>query len=213
MTLNMPDTSNLYLFMLATIMLNLTPGADMLYVATRSTSQGIKAGIVSALGIAAGCIVHITGAIIGLSALIAQSAIAFEIIKYIGAAYLIYLGIKSIVKKEFSSKLKTYENKSLWKIFSQGVITNVLNPKVALFFLAFIPQFIDPSAANFSLQVLFLGILFNISGTIVNIIVAFIFGYAGSRLTKFKLFGKIQEKISGVILIGLGLRIALLKQK
>src|SRR5438477_5291689 len=135
----MPDTSNLYLFMLAAIMLNLTPGADMLYVATRSTSQGIKAGIVSALGIAAGTIIHIIGAIAGLSALITQSAMAFEVIKYLGAAYLIYLGIKSILKKEFNSgKIKPVDKKSLGKIFKQGVITNVLNPKVALFFLAFI---------------------------------------------------------------------------
>lgn len=200
--------------MLATIMLNLTPGADMLYVATRSTSQGIKAGVVSALGISAGTIVHIAGAIAGLSALIAQSAMAFEIIKYLGAAYLIFLGIKSIVKKEFTAnKLKSVDKKSLSKIFKQGIITNVLNPKVALFFLAFIPQFINPASHNFSMQILFLGILFNISGTIVNIIVAFVFGYAGNKLSRFPLFWKIQEKISGLILIGLGLRIALLKQK
>ncbi len=156
----MIDTSNLWLFLAAGIMLNLTPGADMLYVAARSTSQGTKAGIVSALGIAAGCLVHIFGAIIGLSALIAQSATAFEIIKYLGAAYLIYLGIKSIIKKDFNSdRLKSQDKKSLWQIFKQGVITNVLNPKVALFFLAFLPQFIEPSSPNVSVQILFLGML------------------------------------------------------
>ena len=200
--------------MAAAIMLNLTPGADMLYVATRSTSQGVKAGIVSALGIASGTIIHIIGAIAGLSALITQSAMAFEVIKYLGAAYLIYLGIKSILKKEFNSgKIKPVDKKSLGKIFKQGVITNVLNPKVALFFLAFIPQFINPASHNFSMQILFLGILFNFSGTIVNIIVVFVFGYAGNKLNRFPLFWKVQEKISGLILIGLGLRIALLKQK
>ena len=211
--MNMPDLTNVSLFMLAAVMLNLTPGADMMYVAARSTSQGRKAGIISALGIAGGTFVHITGAVIGISALIAQSALAFEIIKYLGAAYLVYLGIKSIIKKEFSSTELKSPGNSPGKIFSQGVITNVLNPKVALFFLAFIPQFINPSSDNYVKQIVFLGTLFNLSGTIVNITVALVFSYAGNKLSSFPLFRKIQQKISGIILIGLGLRIALLKQK
>jgi threonine/homoserine/homoserine lactone efflux protein len=114
-------------------------------VATRSTSQGVKAGIVSALGIAGGCIVHLLAAVIGLSAIIANSAIAFDIIKYVGAAYLIYLGIRSFLSKQNKFSINNaIEKKPLSKLFWQGVFTNVLNPKVALFFLAFLPQFIHP---------------------------------------------------------------------
>ena len=201
---------NFWLFAFAALMLNITPGNDMLYVATRSTGQGVKAGIVSALGILGGCIVHMIAAVIGLSALIAQSAIAFDIIKYAGAAYLIYLGIRSIISKTNSFNLpKNIEKQSLWKIFWQGVVTNVLNPKVALFFLAFLPQFIDPSKGNTYLQILFLGSWFNISGTVVNIIVAILFGKIGGWLQRSSWFVKWQGKLTGLILIGLGIKVAL----
>src|SRR5688572_31168875 len=134
----MITVNDFLIFAFASLMLNITPGNDMLYVATRSTSQGVKAGIVSALGIAGGCIVHLLAAVIGLSAVIANSAIAFDIIKYSGAAYLVYLGIKAFISKQnkFSINEKI-EKKSLSKLFWQGALTNVLNPKVALFFLAF----------------------------------------------------------------------------
>jgi len=201
---------NFWLFAFAALMLNITPGNDMLYVATRSTGQGVKAGIVSALGVLGGCIVHMIAAVIGLSALIAQSAMAFDIIKYAGAAYLIYLGIRSIINKTNSFNLpKNIERQSLWKIFWQGVITNVLNPKVALFFLAFLPQFIDPSKGNTYLQILLLGSWFNISGTVVNIVVAILFGKIGSWLQRSSWFVKWQGKLTGLILIGFGLKVAL----
>ncbi|MGZ5190446.1 MAG: LysE family translocator, partial [Flavisolibacter sp.] len=137
---------NFWVFALTGLLLNLTPGNDMIYVIARSSGQGIKAGVISALGIGAGCIVHILAAVIGLSAIIAQSAIAFDIIKYAGAAYLIYLGIKSLLSKKKKLTINKLEEISYTKIFWQGVITNVLNPKVALFFLAFLPQFIDINA-------------------------------------------------------------------
>jgi len=201
---------NFWLFAFAALMLNITPGNDMLYVATRSTGQGVKAGIVSALGILGGCVVHMIAAVIGLSALIAQSAVAFDIIKYAGAAYLIYLGIRSIINKTNSFNLpKNIERQSLWKIFWQGVITNVLNPKVALFFLAFLPQFIDPSKGNTYLQILLLGSWFNISGTVVNIVVAILFGKLGAWLQGSSWFVKWQGKLTGLILIGFGLKVAL----
>src|SRR5215204_4122618 len=174
---------NFWVFALTGLLLNLTPGNDMMYIIARSSGQGTKAGVVSALGIGAGCIVHIMAAVVGLSALIAQSAIAFDIIKYVGAAYLIYLGIKSLLTKK---KAITVDNNlqqlSYRKIFWQGVLTNVLNPKVALFFLAFLPQFIDIHKGNTSLQILFLGIWFDIVGTIVNILVALLFGKIGACL-------------------------------
>src|SRR5687768_12159383 len=127
---------NFWVFALTGLLLNLTPGNDMLYIIARSSGQGTKAGVVSALGIGGGCIVHIFAAVIGLSALIAQSALAFDIIKYLGAAYLIFLGVKSLLAKKQSLKInKSLPPLSYKKIFWQGVLTNVLNPKVALFFL------------------------------------------------------------------------------
>src|SRR4026209_2805413 len=201
-------------FAFASLMLNITPGNDMLYVATRSTSQGVKAGVVSALGIAGGCIVHLIAAGIGLSAIIANSAIAFNIIKYVGAAYLIYLGVKAFLSKQNNFTIdKKIEQKSLSKIFWQGVFTNVLNPKVALFFLAFLPQFIHPGKGNTALQILLLGLWFNFSGTIVNIIVAMLFGKLGNWLADKQAFIKWQNKITGLLLVGLGIKVALSSRK
>ena len=187
----MIPVNDFLIFALATLMLNITPGNDMLYVATRSTSQGVKAGIVSALGIAGGCIVHLLAAVIGLSAIIANSALAFDIIKYAGAAYLIYLGVKSILSKQSKFSINNnVEKKSLSSLFWQGVLTNVLNPKVALFFLAFLPQFIDPDQGNTSLQILLLGLWFNFSGTVVNCVVALLFGKLGNWLADKQAFIK-----------------------
>jgi len=198
------------LFAFASLMLNITPGNDMLYVATRSTSQGIKAGIVSALGIAGGCVVHLLAAVAGLSALIASSAIAFDIIKYAGAVYLVYLGIKAFISKQnkFRINEKT-EKQPIPKLFWQGVLTNVLNPKVALFFLAFLPQFINPENGDTALQILLLGLWFNFSGTVVNGIVALLFGKLGNWLADKHTFIKWQNNVTGILLVGLGIKVAL----
>ena len=202
-----------WVFALAALLLNLTPGNDMLYVAARSTSQGIKAGIISSLGIMAGCMVHILAAVIGLSAIIAQSALAFNIIKYVGAAYLVYLGIRSIIsrKKTFEVKNKM-QQQSYTRIFWQGVLTNVLNPKVALFFLAFLPQFINIESKHTALQILFLGTWFNVGGTLVNIMVAILFGKIGTWLSQSPRFIQWQERITGAMLIALGIKVALSKK-
>ena len=206
-------TDNFWVFALTGLLLNLTPGNDMIYVIARSSGQGIKAGVISALGIGAGCIVHIFAAVIGLSAIIAQSAIAFDIIKYAGAAYLIYLGVRSLVSKKKKITINKLEEISYNKIFWQGVITNVLNPKVALFFLAFLPQFIDINSGNTGLQILFLGIWFNLVGTMVNILVALLLGKLGSWLSSSPAFIQWQERITGVLLIGLGIKVALSVKK
>jgi len=204
---------NFWMFALTGLLLNLTPGNDMLYVIARSSGQGTKAGVISALGIGAGCFIHIFAAVIGLSVLIARSALAFEIIKYIGAFYLIYLGLRAIIsKKRFLSIQPQLEKLSGNKIFWQGVLTNVLNPKVALFFLAFLPQFITIKG-NTSMQILFLGTWFDVVGTLVNIIVALLFGKIGVWLSKSPRFVKWQERITGIILIGLGIRVALSSKK
>lgn len=182
----------------------------MLYVAARSTNQGIKAGIVSAFGIFGGCMVHIFAAVIGLSAIIASSAAAFQTIKYIGAAYLIYLGVRSILSKKNAFIVDGKAGKlSYNRIFWQGVLTNVLNPKVALFFLAFLPQFINISAPHTWPQILFLGTWFDVGGTLINILIAILFGKMGNWFSRSVWFQKWQNKVTGGILVGLGVKVAI----
>lgn len=206
----MISLNDFVLFAFASLMLNITPGNDMLYVATRSTSQGIKAGFFSALGIAGGCIVHLLAAVAGLSAIIASSAIAFDIIKFAGAAYLIYLGVKAFISRQNKFSItENVETKSLPGLFWQGVLTNVLNPKVALFFLAFLPQFVHPEKGSAAMQIFLLGLWFNFSGTIVNIIVAMLFGKLGNWFADKQSFIKWQNKLTGLILVGLGIKVAL----
>lgn len=206
------DVQNFWVFALTALLLNLTPGNDMIYVASRSTGQGVKAGIVSALGIMGGWFVHMLAAVAGLSAIISQSAMAFDIIKYIGAAYLIYLGIRALISKKRTLTIRgTSDALSYRKIFWQGVVTNLLNPKVALFFLAFLPQFLVIDSTGTYLQILFLGTWFNVSGTIVNILVAILFGNISRWLSSSPRFIQWQERITGMLLIGLGVNVALTK--
>ena len=204
-----------WVFAFASLMLNITPGNDMLYVASRSAGQGVRAGIISAFGIMAGCLVHIFAAVVGISAIIARSATAFDVIKYAGAAYLIYLGAKSFFSKKKPSfvledKLKP---RSYPSIFVQGAITNVLNPKVALFFFAFLPQFVDIKNPHPQWQILLMGIGFDCSGTVVNILVAVLFGKMGNWLSKSPRFIRLQQKITGMMLIVLGIKVALTSKK
>jgi threonine/homoserine/homoserine lactone efflux protein len=199
------------LFAFASLMLNITPGSDMLYVATRSTGQGVKAGIISSLGIMAGCFVHTIAAVAGLSFILRESAIAFSVVKYLGAAYLIYLGIRSFISKDNVFAISKADPASNKKIFLQGAMTNILNPKVALFFLAFLPQFISVDSANASMMILLLGIWFNISGTLVNIGVALVFGKMGNWMSGQQWFTKWQQKLTGAVLFFLGIKIALAK--
>jgi len=165
----MLGTHDLPLFVASGLLLNITPGADSLYIVTRSVTQGVRAGVAAALGIAAGCYVHIFAAALGLSALLAaSSASAFTIIKLIGAAYLVYIGV-SMLRCRPAPPLLTEGAISAvpWRtVFAQGFLTNVLNPKVALFFLAFVPQFIDPATPNKALAFIFLGCIFNVNGTL-----------------------------------------------
>ncbi|MBA4850418.1 LysE family translocator [Emticicia sp. BO119] len=209
----MPDLQHFLLFALAALMLNLTPGNDMLFVITRSLSYGTKAGIFAALGIGVGCFVHIFASVVGLSLLIRQSAFLFNLIRYAGAAYLIYIGVKSFLEKPATMLINQNQVKKIssLKTLQQGSITNVLNPKVSLFFLAFLPQFIDNQPDNVTTQILLLGLWFNISGTVVNVLIALLFSKIVARLNKFQQFWKWQNKISGGILVGLGLHIALKK--
>jgi threonine/homoserine/homoserine lactone efflux protein len=205
---------NLYLFFIASLLLNLTPGNDMLYVASRSISQGIKAGIISAIGIFFGCFVHIIAAVLGLSLIIARSAYLFGLVKFAGAAYLIYLGVKALATKpNISPDTQNTAKVDQLKLFKQGVITNALNPKVAVFFLSFLPQFIDPASAFFKMQLFTLGIWFAMQGTLVLIIVAIVLGKTKNFFKQNPKVWLIQEKITGIILIGLGIKVALAAKK
>jgi len=205
---------NLSLFFITSILLNLTPGNDMLYVASRSISQGIKAGIISAIGIFAGCFVHIFAAVLGLSLIISRSAYLFQLIKFAGAAYLIYLGVKALLSKQAIETKKEKNGKANYlSLFKQGALTNALNPKVAIFFLSFLPQFINASSPVFKLQLFTLGLWFALQGTLVLIIVACILGKTKDFFNKNPKVWMIQEKITGFILIGLGVKIALTSKR
>jgi threonine/homoserine/homoserine lactone efflux protein len=205
---------NLYLFFIASLLLNLTPGNDMIYVASRSVSQGVKAGIISAAGIFIGCFVHILAAVLGLSIVIANSAYLFQLIKFAGAGYLFYLGVKALMSKQaINTADKQLSKGSYWKLFKQGIFTNALNPKVAVFFLSFLPQFIDAASPFFRFQRFILGLWFAVQGTRVLIMVAIVLGKTRDFFKKNPHIWMVQEKITGLILIGLGIKIAFASKK
>lgn len=201
---------NFEAFLLAGIILNLTPGADTIYILGRSISQGKKAGIISAIGISTGAIVHCLFAALGLSIILTQSALAFEIVKYVGAAYLIFLGIKMLISKPNKNfKLKNnYEKVNYIKIYISGVFTNILNPKVALFFLAFLPQFINHEHAQNFIPFVILGFTFVFTGTIWGFALAC---FSSKLFDKIRANYKIKKRlntISGGIFITLGIKLA-----
>jgi threonine/homoserine/homoserine lactone efflux protein len=163
--------NDLALFVVSGLLLNITPGPDTLYILGRTASQGWRGGAIAALGIGAGLLVHTCAAAIGLSALLATSATAFAVLKWIGAAYLVYVGF-SLLHARPAIRQPIPPGARLRVVFLQGFLTNVLNPKVALFFLAFLPQFVDPGASNQALAFLFLGFVFTFNGTLWNLLLA-----------------------------------------
>jgi threonine/homoserine/homoserine lactone efflux protein len=188
-------------FVSAMLLLNITPGPDMLYVIARSAGQGRAAGIASALGVGAGCFVHIFAVAFGLAELLRAMPVAYEAIRYAGAAYLIYLGLRMLLAKRGPAGVRVVEPARLDRIFLQGALTNILNPKVALFFLAFLPQFIDPRVSAFR-QTVLLGLLFDASGTCVNIVVALAASQAGALIPARMRY------VTGGVFVALGLRLA-----
>lgn len=198
------------LFLTASVALIVTPGPDMIYVVTRGIAQGRAAGVVSAWGACSGLIVHTVLASVGLSALLQSSAAAFTVVKYVGAAYLIYLGVKAFLSREnFSTPQELAPKLRLGKVFFQGVLSNVLNPKIAVFFLAFLPQFVDPASGNAALQMLVLGLIFTVLALLVFNVVAYFVGTLGSRLVEKPAFATGLRWLTGSVLVGLGLRLAL----
>jgi len=207
---------NYWGFILTGILLNITPGSDTMYIITRSVSQGQTAGFYSVLGIVSGILVHTILAALGLSIILAKSPIAFSIVKYIGASYLCYLGFKmltskaqSIIADDLQKGEKLTQTKALdyRKIFKQGVLTNTFNPKVALFFLAFFPQFIDPSYAHSTLSFLILGLTFAVTGLLWCLCLALLASKFSEKLRENPAIESILNKISGVVFIGLGIKL------
>lgn len=199
-------------FVLAAIILNLTPGADTMYILTRSIAQGKRAGLVSVAGIMSGCVVHVLCAAFGLSLILSTSAFAFSLVKWAGAFYLIFLGIKALLDRSpaFESRDNLFTGKDLAKIYRQGVFTNVLNPKVALFFLSFLPQFIDPAAAAAGpLPFLLLGGTFLVTGTIWCLVLTRAAALMTRTLRNNDRIGTWMQRLSGIIFIGFGLKLAL----
>lgn len=203
-------------FVMAAILLNLTPGTDSMYIITHSISQGSQAGFYSVLGITSGILVHTLLAAFGLSVLLASSPLAFTLVKYIGASYLCYLGFKMLTIKQtplLASNLPDEEELTparpldRWQIYKQGVITNTFNPKVALFFLAFFPQFIDASYAYSMLSFIILGLTFAITGFIWCFCLALLASKFSENLRKNPSIEVILNKISGVVFIGLGIKL------
>jgi threonine/homoserine/homoserine lactone efflux protein len=207
-------TQDILLFIFSALLLNITPGPDTLYIVSRSSTQGFKAGVIAALGISAGIMLHVTAAALGLSAILAASASAFTVLKFVGAAYLVYVGISLMRSRgvTVNAAATPAERAMLRTIFVQGFWTNVLNPKVALFFLAFLPQFVDATAAGRVLPFLFLGLLFNINGTLWNLFVAWSSARVGHVLMRNSAVSVWFNRCVGALFVYLGARLALVRE-
>ncbi|MGD8405385.1 MAG: LysE family translocator [Anaerolineales bacterium] len=200
---------NLPVFLLAALVLLLTPGPAVLYIIARNMDQGRLAGFVSVLSIESGNSLHVLAATLGLSAILMSSALAFSVVKYLGAAYLIYLGIRRLLARDQGHEIARVQRQSLRRIYSQGVLVATLNPKTALFFLAFLPQFVDPSAGAVTLQFLTLGGLFVLMAIVTDSMYALMASTAGSWLKKNKSFLRADRYVVGSVYIGLGVTAAL----
>ncbi len=210
----MPDFQHLLLFIAAGWLLNLTPGPDVLYIVTNALRSGVRAGMVAGLGITAGCFVHIFAAAVGVSALLATSAAAFTVLKWMGAAYLLWTGIKILFSRrpqattDLRAVAASEPPRPLKAVFIGGFWTNVLNPKVAIFFLAFVPQFIAPDAANPALAFALLGVLFNINAIPVNTGWALVAAWMARRDAVQRGMHWL-DRAAGLMFIGFGIRLAL----
>ena len=202
----MPEVA---LFVVASTLLALAPGPDIIYVLTRGISQGRKAGIAAALGFASGCIFHTALAAVGVAALIRSSDLAFDLVRYAGAAYLIWIGVQALRHRSAFSIEGASEARALATIYKQSVIGNMLNPKVTLFFLAFLPQFVNTGAGNVGLQMAILGIVFMIVTIVVFGAVAIFAAYIGDWVRRKPAIGERLNVFAGLTFIALGIRVAL----
>ena len=205
----LPEWSSLGLFVIAALVLLLTPGPAVLYIVTRSIDQGRRAGLVSVAGVHVGTLAHIVAAAVGLSALLAASATAFNIVKYLGAAYLIYIGVRRLLERRAPAASGPGAPTRLRRAFLDGVIVNVLNPKTGLFFLAFLPQFVTVSRGHVGEQIVWLGVVFVLLGMITDSLYALTAGSAARWLRRRPGFLSSERWVSGGLYIGLGVVAAL----
>lgn len=200
----LPDLPKLALFFAASLILLVTPGPAVFYIVARSIDQGRLAGVVSTLGVAAGSCVHSLAAALGVSAILASSATAFTVVKLVGAGYLIYLGIRKFLVPDPVEADPAVERRQLREIFAQGIVVNVLNPKTALFFLAFLPQFVDVSKGHVALQMILLGVMFAVLGILSDGLYAIAAGTFGRWLKRHAGVLKAQRYFAGSVYLGLG---------
>lgn len=205
----MPDSSTLVIVVLASLALAVVPGPAVLYIVTRSISQGRAAGMASVVGIHLGTLVHIAAAVLGLSALIVRSALAFNAMKYAGAAYLVYLGIRSLRDKRGPEAHQVLQQDPLSKIFRRGLVVNLLNVKTGLFFLAFLPQFVQPGRGDVATQMFALGIVFMVVAFLSDVAYAAVASRLSGRLRSSAAFARRQKVFSGTMYIALGASAAL----
>ncbi len=197
------------LFIVAGLVLNITPGPDTLLIVSRSSAGGWRSGAAAALGIGAGCLVHTLAAAIGVSALIAASADAFAAIKWLGAAYLLYLGVRLLfLRSSAGGEPSPTRDTAARSSFVQGLLTNVLNPKVALFFLAFLPQFVDPGASDKAVPLVWLGLIFNANGLLWNLLVAWLAARSLQRFSRATAARRWFDRALGALFVALAARLA-----
>ena len=199
-------------FALAGLALNIVPGADMTFIIAGGARGGRRDGIIAALGIGAGTLIHILAAVLGLSAILAASQTAFTVVKWIGAAYLAYLAI-SLVRSGSTADRTIGRRRSPWQLLRAAALVNILNPKVALFFLAFLPQFVDPQASSPALQILFLGLWFDFVGTLVNIVVGITAADAAERLRNVSWLGRAARYVAATAMGALAVRVVLAERR
>jgi threonine/homoserine/homoserine lactone efflux protein len=202
----MPDIA---LFIAASALLAIAPGPDIIYVLTRGVAQGPRAGIAAAFGFAAGCIFHTVLAAVGIAALIRSSELAFDLVRYAGAAYLVWIGIQALRHRSAFSVEAASDRKALAAIFKQSVIGNMLNPKVTLFFLAFLPQFVNTPAGGVGWQMALLGAIFMVVTVVVFGAVAIFSGWIGDWVRRKPVIGERLNLFAGITFIALGIRVAL----
>jgi threonine/homoserine/homoserine lactone efflux protein len=209
MDIVIPSTTSIAVFAVAAILLLLTPGPAVLYIVARSVEQGRLAGLASVCGITTGTLVHVLAASLGLSALLASSALAFAVVKYAGAGYLIYIGVRRLLSRNDAPAAQSVlPVRSLGRLYRDGFVVNLLNPKTALFFLAFLPQFVDPSRGAVTSQIAFLGLLFTLMGLMSDGLYAVVAGTAGRWLRDRGHYLRWERYVTGSVFIGLGVTAA-----
>lgn len=203
------DPASYVVFVLAVLVICITPGPDMIYILTYGISQGTRAGLLSAVGMAVGMACHTLAVALGVAALIGSSHLAYEVLRYAGAAYLLYMAWQALRESSAASLGDDHQTVPLLTVFRNATITNLLNPKIVLFYLAFLPQFVTASAGRPGLQLLVLGLTFTVLGLVVDALIALLSGRIGARLRRRPHSGSWLNRLAGVVFLGLAVKLAL----